>query len=253
MSDLERGRSARHHHGGFRAVRRAQQPPSAVGGKPVIESPPGSGRSEPSRIGAPPAGLHAATSRGPARRRPRALLLRFILRRGWGLYRARSAVSTVSTRTWSPTPRWLQARVPLATPGWSASSSSRRPPRGCLLGGLTASCSMPPPTGWRRPSCPARNGRYSDLPATKTPSHSPFDWLEPVEAHHRAGQQHEREPPPRIPIPPHLQPPQATQPRQRPLDLPAIPPQPGRRLDPTPSDPRLIHAGAARPRLARLS
>ena len=43
---------------------------------------------------------------------------------------------------------------------------------------------------------------------------TPSDWLEPVEAHHRAGHQHEREPSTRIPVPPHLQPPEAAQPRQ---------------------------------------
>jgi hypothetical protein len=68
---------------------------------------------------------------------------------------------------------------------------------------------------------------------------TPSDRLEAVEAHHRTGHQHEGEPPPRVPVPPHLQPPEATQPRQRPLDLPAVAPKPGRRLDLTPSDPRL--------------
>jgi transposase len=46
---------------------------------------------------------------------------------------------------------------------------------------------------------------------------TPSNRLEPVEAHHRTGHQHKGEPPPRIPIPAHLQPPEATQPRQRPL------------------------------------
>jgi replicative DNA helicase len=41
---------------------------------------------------------------------------------------------------------------------------------------------------------------------------TPFGWLEPVEAHHRTGHQDEREPPPRIAVPPHLQPPEAAQP-----------------------------------------
>jgi hypothetical protein len=56
---------------------------------------------------------------------------------------------------------------------------------------------------------------------------TPSDRLEPVEAHHRTSHQHKGEPPPGIPIPAHLQPPPATQPRQRPLDLPAVAPKPG--------------------------
>jgi hypothetical protein len=36
---------------------------------------------------------------------------------------------------------------------------------------------------------------------------------EPVEAHDRTGQQHKREPPTAIPVPPYLQAPEATQPR----------------------------------------
>jgi hypothetical protein len=67
---------------------------------------------------------------------------------------------------------------------------------------------------------------------------TPSDRLEPVEADDCTGQQHEREPPPRIPIPAHLQPPPAAQPRQRPFHPPSVPSQPGRRLDPTPRDPR---------------
>jgi hypothetical protein len=42
-----------------------------------------------------------------------------------------------------------------------------------------------------------------------------------------------------VPVPAHLQPPEAAQPRQRPLNLPAVAPKPGRRLDLPPSDPRL--------------
>jgi len=61
--------------------------------------------------------------------------------------------------------------------------------------------------------------------------------LEPVEADQRACPQHKREPPLRTPIPPNRQAPIARQPRQRPLHPPAMPPQPGRRLNPTPSDP----------------
>ena len=68
---------------------------------------------------------------------------------------------------------------------------------------------------------------------------TPSDRLEPVEAHHRTSHQHEREPAPRIPVPAHLQPPEAAQPRQRPFNLPAVAPKPGRRLDLPPSDPRL--------------
>jgi hypothetical protein len=64
-------------------------------------------------------------------------------------------------------------------------------------------------------------------------------WLvEPVEADDRTGQQDEREPPPRISVPPQLQPPEAAQPRQRPLHPPAVPAKPGRGLHPTPGDPR---------------
>ena len=56
---------------------------------------------------------------------------------------------------------------------------------------------------------------------------TPSDRLEPVEAHQRTGHQHEREPPPRVPVPAHLQPPEAAQPRQRPLDLPPVAPKLG--------------------------
>jgi hypothetical protein len=44
---------------------------------------------------------------------------------------------------------------------------------------------------------------------------TPFGRLEPVEADDRTGQQDEREPPPRVPVPAHLQPTPAAQPRQR--------------------------------------
>jgi hypothetical protein len=67
---------------------------------------------------------------------------------------------------------------------------------------------------------------------------APFGRLEPVEADQRTGQQHEREPPLRIPVPPQPKPPPAAQPRQRPLDLPTVAPKPSRGLDPTPRDPR---------------
>jgi hypothetical protein len=59
-----------------------------------------------------------------------------------------------------------------------------------------------------------------------------------VEANQRTRQQHEREEPLRVPVPPHCQAPIAAQPRQRPFDLPAVAAEPLRRLDPTPSDPR---------------
>jgi hypothetical protein len=52
------------------------------------------------------------------------------------------------------------------------------------------------------------------------------------------GQQHERKPPLRVPVPAHPKPPVARQPRQRPLDPPPVPAQPGRGLYPTPRDPR---------------
>jgi hypothetical protein len=50
--------------------------------------------------------------------------------------------------------------------------------------------------------------------------------LESLEANKSAGQQHEREPPLRVPLPAHPKAPVARQPRQRPLDLPPLPPQP---------------------------
>jgi hypothetical protein len=62
--------------------------------------------------------------------------------------------------------------------------------------------------------------------------------LESVEAHQRTRQQHEREEPLRVAVPPHCQAPIAAQPRQRPFDPPAVATEPQRRLDPTPSDPR---------------
>jgi hypothetical protein len=61
---------------------------------------------------------------------------------------------------------------------------------------------------------------------------------EPIEADNRAGHQHECEPPPRVPVPPNLQPPPAAQPRQRPLHPPAVASKPHRRLQPTPGNPR---------------
>jgi hypothetical protein len=62
--------------------------------------------------------------------------------------------------------------------------------------------------------------------------------LDPIEADDRTGQHHEREPPPRVAVPSHLQAPPTAQPGQGPLDLPAVPLQPRRGLDPTPGDPR---------------
>src|SRR4029453_14531312 len=67
----------------------------------------------------------------------------------------------------------------------------------------------------------------------------PSDRLESVEAHPRTSHQHEREPASRVPVPAHLQPPEAAQPRQRPFNLPAVAPKPGRRLALPPSDQRL--------------
>jgi hypothetical protein len=63
-------------------------------------------------------------------------------------------------------------------------------------------------------------------------------WLQPPVAGEGAGQQHQREPPLRIPVPADRQSPVARQPRQRPLDPPAMPPKPGRGLDAAPGDPR---------------
>jgi len=61
----------------------------------------------------------------------------------------------------------------------------------------------------RQPS-PRRSGWQSGQRWEAPPCHrrrrlTPPGRLEPVEADERAGQQHEREPPPRIPVPPHLQ------------------------------------------------
>jgi hypothetical protein len=70
--------------------------------------------------------------------------------------------------------------------------------------------------------------------------------LEPVEADNRTGQQHEREPPARVTVPPQLQPPPAAQPRQRPLHSPPMPPQPARRLDPAGRSAAGSHAAEAR-------
>src|SRR6185437_3703628 len=59
---------------------------------------------------------------------------------------------------------------------------------------------------------------------------------------------HKRKPPRRVRIPADLQLPEAAQPRQRPLDLPAVQPKPRRGLHPMPSDPRPDHvSGADRP------
>jgi hypothetical protein len=69
-----------------------------------------------------------------------------------------------------------------------------------------------------------RQGRRTSPRPNKTSSHS-LRPLELVEAHHRTGQQDEREPPPRIPVPAHLQPPPIAQPRQRVgSDRGAVPP-----------------------------
>jgi hypothetical protein len=78
-------------------------------------------------------------------------------------------------------------------------------------------------------------------------------WSEPLEANQGTGQQHERKEPSRAPIPPHRQAPIAAQPRQRPLHPPAMPAQPGRGLDPTPSDPCGDPRRRSQARLALLS
>jgi Transposase DDE domain len=114
--------------------------------------------------------------------------------------------------------------------GQEAQEQAARDRTGRLTGPAHPPLRRPPST-----VSPASPGLNHKLRRRVTPS----DRLEPVAAHHRTGHQHEREPPPRVSIPAHLQPPEATQPRQRALDLPAVAPKPGRRLDLTPSDPRL--------------
>src|SRR5215203_206019 len=76
---------------------------------------------------------------------------------------------------------------------------------------------------------------------------------EPVEAYDRASHQHERKPPPRIPIPADLQAPPAAQPGQRPLDLPAVPPKARRGVHPTPAIRARIPRCRSQARLAALS
>jgi hypothetical protein len=83
----------------------------------------------------------------------------------------------------------------------------------------------------------ARRAQRGQRPHS-TPMINQGTTLAPVAADERAGDQHQGEPPPRVSVPAHLQPPKATQPRQRALDLPPMAPQPRRRLHPTPSDPR---------------
>ena len=78
-----------------------------------------------------------------------------------------------------------------------------------------------------------QRGRQSRVVSTNVAAAT----LESVEAGERAGHQHEREEPPRPPIPADLQPPPAAQPRQRPLHPPAVASQPGGGLHPTPGDP----------------
>jgi hypothetical protein len=74
----------------------------------------------------------------------------------------------------------------------------------------------------------------------------------PVEAHDRAGHQHEHGSPPRVPVPRHSKPPPAAQPGQRPLHFPAVPPQPRRgvhpRRPPFPAGPRPPGGGHQTPR-----
>jgi hypothetical protein len=62
--------------------------------------------------------------------------------------------------------------------------------------------------------------------------------LAPVEADDRTGQQHEREVASRVPVPSHLKAPPAARATTATAQPPAMPTQPGRRLDPTPGDPR---------------
>ena len=82
-------------------------------------------------------------------------------------------------------------------------------------------------TGSWAPTCGCSGGtteaRRPSLPAGRLP---------PVQAHQCAGQQHQRQPPLGVAVPADRQAPLARQPRPCPLDPPALPPQPGRRLDP---------------------
>ena len=73
---------------------------------------------------------------------------------------------------------------------------------------------QPPPTAPPyRPAAVQRRRWTSPDPSTGL---SPrLGCSEPVEADDGAGHQHEREPPARVPVPAHLQPPEAAQPRQR--------------------------------------
>jgi hypothetical protein len=91
----------------------------------------------------------------------------------------------------------------LAVPG-AGRPSTGEPGSGDMDGGAVGNATR---ARWRQQAVP----RVRPLRGRVTPS----DRLEPVEAHHCAGHQHEREPPSRIPVPAHLQPPEATQPRQR--------------------------------------
>jgi hypothetical protein len=111
------------------------------------------------------------------------------------------------------------------------SGRAARPPWRPSSGAISPTCSPARPTGTGigLPRMAAA-GRASS--ARREPCG------EPVEADHRAGYQQEREPPPTVPVPAHLQPPPAAQPGQRPLDLPPVPPKPGRGLHPTAGDPR---------------
>jgi hypothetical protein len=91
----------------------------------------------------------------------------------------------------------------------------------------------------RPPDRPARGPVFSHGIGRASGSRTrPEPCGEPVEADHRAGHQHERKPPPRVPVPSHLEPPEAAQPGQRPLHLPPLPPKPHRGLHPSSGDPR---------------
>jgi hypothetical protein len=92
----------------------------------------------------------------------------------------------------------------------------------------------------RGPGCRPRSERPESAPRRSLDARrrGPLWPVEPVEANDRTGQQHERKPPSHVAVPPHLQAPEAAQPRQRPLDPPAVATKPRRRLHPAPGDSR---------------
>jgi hypothetical protein len=79
-----------------------------------------------------------------------------------------------------------------------------------------------------RSSCSAELARAAGGARASAPSRSRPQTQKTVAAHDRTSQQHEREPPPCIAVPPHPKPPPAAQPRQRPLHPPAVAPEPSR-------------------------